>query len=149
MVRITTLRLDRVFGIVQGKTKGGAKFTSFCFESGGKRTLDISVPGWVRVESGMTVTFVYRVKNNAQDRLLGWMDCYGNRVTCTEPFPMLVFALISVAGLSLSTLTREPLVGFVLFGVVALLYLGLAAREYRDHKELSTALESIRAPNPL
>lgn len=145
MVRITTLRLDRVFDVVRGKTKGGAKYAHFGFESEGKRTLDISVPGWPRIESGMAITFVHKVQDDVEIRLLGWIDCYGNRVICTEFVSMLVFALISVGGVLLSALMRYPTIGYVIFGVVAVIFLRLALREFGDHKDLINALESIRS----
>jgi hypothetical protein len=74
---------------------GMRKYTLFGFESGGRRFFSVSVPGWTRIEPGMTVIALLKKSGDwGWGSLLGWIDYSDGSVVCDSPSPFLgIFAV--------------------------------------------------------
>lgn len=58
-------------------------YTSFGFESDGKRFYDVTVPGKPRIEQGMTVIALLETPSEfGGNGLLGWVDCQDGSIVC-------------------------------------------------------------------
>ncbi|TGP40320.1 hypothetical protein EN871_29310 [bacterium M00.F.Ca.ET.228.01.1.1] len=69
---LETVRLDRVFGIVQ-TSQNRELVTLFGFESGNRKEYSVAAPGKPRIESGMTIT-AYLAQTGNWQTLIGWRD---------------------------------------------------------------------------
>jgi len=67
---------DRLFPAALSGT-GLITYTSFGFESAGKRYFSVKVPGRPRIDQGMTVIALLETPNGFREDngLLGWVDC--------------------------------------------------------------------------
>jgi hypothetical protein len=93
-----TIHFDRLFSVARDmRGQAAFKITHFGFESRGKRFFSVTVPGWPRVEEGMTVIALLKRPNDWGDKsLLGWVDCSDGTLVCYGPMLNLgVFAVLS------------------------------------------------------
>ena len=73
---------DRLFPAALSAS-GLITYTSFGFESGGKRHFDVTVPGKPRIELGMTViALLDKPDGFGGNGLLGWIDCHDGSLVC-------------------------------------------------------------------
>ncbi|AXK39590.1 hypothetical protein [Crenobacter cavernae] len=87
---------ERLFPAALSGT-GLLSYTSFGFESGGKRFFDITVPGRPRIEQGMTVIALLEKPNRWESNgLLGWVDCLDGSVVCDSAGKLFSIALLNI-----------------------------------------------------
>lgn len=132
-------------------------YTSFGFESAGKRFYDVTVPGKPRIEQGMTVIALLEKPNSFDGHgLLGWVDCHDGSIVCDSAFKYLCmfllwtyFAIIFPirAYVVITTPANANLVAFLIaamFGAFALHALYIAAKSLLVRRALVTVREFIK-----
>jgi hypothetical protein len=141
------IRFDQVFSIVRKRAPMGGRYTNFGFESNGKKTYDIVVPGWPIIEAGMSVV-VFFGKENDWSSLLGWVDSYGHSTVQTNPY---LFAFISLASAFFMLLLLSGhfpwfvnVIICAVFGGPAILFLMAFVKQIQIHQEVTSLLESTR-----
>jgi len=147
---LETLRLDRVFGVVQ--TSNRRRYvTLFGFESGNLKEYSVEVFGTPRVESGMTITAYLAEAGNWQT-LEGWRDHETGEIVCepeTGPwlicggsvlaFCMIVPGLWNQSGALATALAALALLAVFAWGVQSLRYLR------RVRRDLEASMSPINA----
>ncbi len=81
------ITFDRLFPAALSGT-GLMTYTSFGFESAGKRFFSVKVPGRPRIEQGMTVIALLETPNGFREDngILGWVDCHDGSIVCDSSF---------------------------------------------------------------
>ncbi|GAB7548979.1 hypothetical protein CS8_086780 [Cupriavidus sp. 8B] len=77
---LETIRLDRVFGVVQ-TSQDREVVTPFGFESGDRKEYSVAAPGKPRIESEMTITAYLSEAGNWRT-LVGWRDHDSGEFVC-------------------------------------------------------------------
>jgi predicted RNA-binding Zn-ribbon protein involved in translation (DUF1610 family) len=140
-----------VLGIIVTATA----LTHFGFESNGKRHFDVTVPGWPRVEEGMTVIALLKRPNDwSRESFMGWADCSDGSVVCEDPkFNIGIFAVLSFFLLFFwITDVQNPWVAefivAVVFGGCALWFLYRSAKSHLVKRSLLLVARNIKHNQP-
>lgn len=144
MQRIT-IKIDRVFDITTGVSRGKQPCTFFSFQSGPVSEYGIAVPGTPELENGMTVSAFLEENDNWQT-LLGWVSHETGDVVCWSRGSNVLFFLwsVPVAAALLVVSHQSPKICAV--GLLALaFYLFMTAREYRVLSKTRRALKNIKS----
>jgi hypothetical protein len=106
------ITFDRLFSVGQSGN-GLMTYTSFGFESAGKRFYSVTVSGRPKIEQGMSVIALLETSNGFREGngLLGWVNCDDGSIVCDSPikyfgifllctfwaivFPMWAYAVIT------------------------------------------------------
>lgn len=93
---LETVRLDRVFGVVQ-TSQNREQVTLFGFESADRKEYSVAAPGKPRIESGMTITAYFAEAGNWQT-LIGWRDHENGVIMCKPEGPPIFLCAWSILG---------------------------------------------------
>jgi hypothetical protein len=141
------LKFDRVFDVAKDMP-GGRKVTHFGFESPAIRQCSVVVPGWPRVESGMSVIALLK-RPNDWHHIYGWVDLDRRTVVCDSPaghFAITLLMLFSIAAISTKYDTPsivELATIYVVFGGIALFFAVQSVVTFRAKRMLSRMLSAI------
>ncbi|MDN7935134.1 hypothetical protein [Burkholderia metallica] len=91
---LETVRLDRVFGVVQ-TSQNRKQVTLFGFENAGRKEYSVAAPGAPRIESGMTITAYLKETGNWQT-LIGWRDHKNGEIVCEPEGGAIFFCVWSI-----------------------------------------------------
>ncbi|WP_175952391.1 hypothetical protein [Burkholderia sp. BCC0405] len=91
---LETVRLDRVFGVVQ-TSQNRRQVTLFGFESASRKEYSVAAPGKPRIESGMTITAYLKEAGNWQT-LIGWRDHKNGEIVCEPECGAIFFCVWSI-----------------------------------------------------
>lgn len=150
------ITFDRLFPV--GLSGNGLMtYTSFGFESAGKRFFSVTVPGRPKIEQGMTVIALLESPNGfREDGLLGWVNCHDGSIVCDSPFKNFgIFLLCTFwtivfpfwAYAVIATPDSARLVAFLiaaLFGSFAFQSLFISVKALLTKRALATIRESIK-----
>jgi hypothetical protein len=93
---LETVRLDRVFGVVQ-TSQNREQVTLFGFESANRKEYSVAAPGKPRIESGMTIT-AYLAEAGNWHTLIGWRDHENGAIVCKPEGRPIFLCVWSVLG---------------------------------------------------
>ena len=125
------ITFNRIFSAAPSGS-GLIAYTSFGFESRGKRHYDVKVPGKPNIEQGMTVIVLLETPDGFGDNgLLGWVDCRDGSLVCDSApkyfgmfllctfwaivFPMRAYAVVGPANADIVAALLAALFGAFAF----------------------------------
>ncbi|MDO8777648.1 MAG: hypothetical protein Q7K57_54825 [Burkholderiaceae bacterium] len=137
---------------------GFMTYTSFGFESAGKRFYSVKVLGKPRIEQGMTVIALLETPNGFREDngLLGWVDCHDGSIVCDSSFGyfgiFLLYTFLAIvfpirAYAVIATPESASLVAFllaILFGGFAFQSLYICVKALLAKRALATIRDSIK-----
>ncbi|MDR2187053.1 MAG: hypothetical protein LBE62_03250 [Azonexus sp.] len=134
-----TQTFDRIFGVQQQvRDRFGSKFTTFGFESKGRRYFELSVQGWPTLNDGMTVTALLR-KSDDWKSVVGWVAHDSGEIVCRDTRRhfvsaawLLLITLIAALGFSVSTKGIDSILSIWAKAGLWLILFGFAVWEFAD-----------------
>jgi hypothetical protein len=138
---LETVRLDRVFGVVQ-TSQNREQVTLFGFDSANRKEYSVAAPGKPRIESGMTITAYLAEAGNWQT-LIGWRDHENGAIVCKPEGRPIFLCVWSILGFCMTA--RGIWDRSIVLSAIAVFFVAVFGRGARNFRCLRRARRELEA----